>query len=136
MCAAWSKDAPTSPASIVRRQARLSPSDSWITSASSPKATSISVTTGRMSHSTLISSRASSASARVLATIATTGSPSQLAFLIASACCSADFIPSRCARTPTQGAQNFATSCPSTTATTPGALIAWFLSILFIRACA
>ena len=81
----------------------------------------MSVTASSSSYSTLTTSAASSARARLVATIAATASPCQQTRSIAMACWAADLRPFKCESTPTQGVMTAASSSPVTTAMTPGA---------------
>ena len=80
----------------------------------------MSVTASSSSYSTSTNSAASSATARLVATMAATASPCQQTRSIAIACCGADLRPFRCESTPTHGVMTAASSLPVTTAMTPG----------------
>jgi hypothetical protein len=83
------------------------------------RADSGSVTAGKASHSTRTRETPSSATARLSATTAATGSPCHEALAVASGRWSADFIPAKWARVPTQPEHTGAMSSPVTTAATP-----------------
>jgi len=102
--------------------------------ASGARAASISTSGASSSYVTSTCSAASSAFARLSATIATTGSPTQVTLSIASGYCGGDFMPLKCNSVPTHGSHTFATSRPSATRRTPGMVFARDTSIATMRA--
>ncbi len=96
----------------------------------------MSTTAGRDSYSTAMAASASSASARLAATTAQSGSPTQVTRSTASACWGAERRPLKWPSTPTHGVHTRASSAPVTTATIPGIALAAAVSRAVMRACA